>query len=248
MLKCLIIDDEQDGRDVLSMLIADYCPDLTVIETCSNGKDGVRAILKHQPDIVFLDINMPDMTGFEVLDCVKNLKLKVVFVTAYNQHAIRAFKYSAIDYILKPPSPQAIIEAVEKAKLVEFKGSTGQYELLINQLKNEDHIPDVIALPMADGLQVVRVQDIMYCRADRNYTNIHLADKKKILVSKQLKEFESLLTRNGFFRIHHSALINLRYINKYVRGDGGYVIMKDDCAIEVSRQKKEEFLKLINKI
>ncbi len=248
MLKCLIIDDEQDGRDVLGMLIADYCPDLYVIETCSNGKDGVKAILKHQPDIVFLDINMPDMSGFEVLDCVKNLKLKVIFVTAHNQHAIMAFKYMAIDYILKPPSPQAIIEAVEKAKIVEFKGNTSQYESLISQLKNEDHIPEVIALPMSDGLQIVRVQDIMYCKAERNYTNIYFADKKKVLVSKQLKEFESLLTQNGFFRIHHSALINLRYINKYVRGDGGYVIMKDEYTIEVSRQKKEEFLKLINKV
>src|SRR5882724_2108856 len=100
MLRCVIIDDEQDGRDVLSLLIADYCTGLSVIETCSNGKDGVKAILKHQPDIVFLDINMPDMSGFEVLDCVKNLKLKVIFVTAHNEHAIMAFKYMAIDYIL----------------------------------------------------------------------------------------------------------------------------------------------------
>lgn len=248
MLNCLIIDDEQDGRDVLSMLIADYCPDLFVIETCANGRDGVKAILKHQPDIVFLDIYMPDMSGFEVLDCAKNLKLKVIFVTAHNEHAIRAFKYSAIDYILKPPSPQGIIEAVDKAKLVEFKGSTSQYELLINQLKNEDNTPEVIALPMADGLQIVKVQDIMYCKADRNYTHVHFTDKKQVLVSKHLKEFESLLTQNGFFRIHHSALINLRYVSKYVRGEGGYVIMKDDSTIEVSRQKKEEFIKLINKI
>jgi two-component system, LytTR family, response regulator len=248
MHKCIIIDDEPDGRDVLSMLIADYCSGLSVIETCANGKDGVKAILKHQPDIVFLDINMPGMSGFEVLDCTKSLMLKVIFVTADNQHAIRAFKYSAIDYILKPPSPQAIIEAVEKARLVEFKGNTSQYDLLINQLRNEEHIPEVIALPMNDGLQVVKVQDIMYCKADRNYTHVHFADKSKTLVSKPLKEFESLLTAQGFFRVHHSALINLRYICKYVRGDGGYVVMKDECAIEVSRQKREELLKLINKI
>ena len=248
MLKCVIIDDEQDGRDVLSMLVADYCHDLRIMETCANGKDGVKAILKHQPDIVFLDIYMPNMSGFEVLDCVKNLRLKIIFVTAHNQHAIRAFKYSAIDYILKPPSPQAIIEAVEKANLLEFKSAASQYELLISQLKNEDRLPGVIALPMADGLHVVKVQDIMYCKADRNYTHIYLADKRNILVSKQLKEFENLLARHGFFRIHHSALINIRYISKYIRGDGGYVVMKDDCRIEVSRQKKDEFLKLINKI
>src|SRR3569623_1041360 len=132
MLKCLIIDDEQDGRDVLSMLITDYCADLTIVDTCSNGREGVKSILKHQPDIVFLDINMPDMSEFGVLDCVKNLRLKVIFVTAYNQHAITAFRYMAIDYILKPPSPQAIIDAVEKAKQVEFKSNASQYELLIS--------------------------------------------------------------------------------------------------------------------
>jgi len=248
MLKCLIIDDEQDGRDVMNMLISDFCTDLSVAESCANGRDGVKAIMKHHPDIVFLDIDMPDMSGFEVLDCVKNMKLKVVFVTAHNEHAIRAFKYSAIDYILKPPSPQSIIDAVEKAKQVEFRGSSSQYELLIGNLKNEDQLPEVIALPMADGLQVVRVQDIMYCKADKNYTHIHFADKKKMLVSKQLKEFESLLVHHGFFRVHHSAIVNLRYINKYVRGEGGYVIMKDDSTVEVSRQKKEEFMKLINRV
>lgn len=248
MLKCLIIDDEQDGRDVLAMLIGDYCPDLAVADTCADGKEGLKAILKHQPDIVFLDIYMPDMSGFEVLDCVKNLKLKVIFVTAHNEHAIRAFKYSAIDYILKPPSPQDIITAVEKAKSVAFAENPGQYELLINQLKNDDKSPQVIALPMADGLQIVKVQDIMYCKADRNYTHIHISEKKPLLVSKHLKEFENILVHNGFFRIHHSALINLAYISKYVRGEGGYVIMKDGAEIEVSRQKKEEFLKLINKV
>ena len=248
MLKCVIIDDEQDGRDVMSMLIADYCKDVSVIETCANGREGVKAILKHEPDIVFLDIYMPDMSGFDVLDCVKNLKVKVVFVTAHNQHAIRAFKYSAIDYILKPPSPQDIIDAVEKARHTEFRGSKSQYELLAGHLKNDNAVAEVIALPMADGLQVVSVQDIMYCKAERNYTHVHFADKKKILVSKHLKEFDNLLSGNGFFRIHHSAVVNLRYISKYVRGEGGYVVMKDDCMIEVSRQKKDEFLKLINKV
>ncbi len=248
MLNTIIIDDEQDGRDVLQMLVTDFCPDLTIVDICTNGKEGVKSILKHKPDLVFMDIDMPDMTGFDVLDCVKNLKLKIIFVTAHNQHAIRAFKYSAIDYILKPPSPQSLIEAVEKAKQIEFRNDGGQYDLLLNQLKQEDHLPDVIALPMADGLQVVNIQDIMYCKADRNYTHIHFIDKRKLLVSKQLKEFENLLAPHNFFRVHHSYLINLKYISKYVKGEGGYVVMKDDCSIEVSRQKKDEFLKLINKV
>ena len=248
MIKTIIVDDEQDGSDVLGMLIADYCSGLQVVEVCANGKDAVKAIIKHQPDLVFMDIDMPDMSGFDVLDCVKNMNIKVIFVTAHNEHAIRAFKYSAVDYILKPPSPQTLIEAVEKAKKIEFAGNTAHYDLLLNNLKSEAHAPQVIALPMADGLQVVPVEDIMYCKADRNYTHVHLCSKKTFLVSKQLKEFEHLLVHQGFFRVHHSALINLKYINKYVRGEGGYIIMKDDCSIELSRQKKDEFLKLINKV
>jgi two-component system, LytTR family, response regulator len=248
MLKAIIIDDEQDGRDVLGLLLADFCLDVTVAEICSSGKDGVKAILKHNPDIVFLDIDMPDMSGFDVLDCVKSLKLKVVFVTAYNQHAIRAFKYSAVDYLLKPVSPQDVIDAVERARQLHFQTDATQYELLLGHLKNEEQTPEVIALPMADGLQVVNIRDIMYCKADRNYTHVHMADKRKYLVSKQLKEFETLLVAHGFFRIHHSSLVNLKFINKYVRGEGGYVIMKDESTIELSRQKKEEFLKLINRI
>lgn len=248
MLKAIIIDDEQDGRDVLGMLIADFCPEVSLLEICSGGKDGVKAIQKHHPDIVFLDIDMPGMSGFDVLDCVKNMKLKVVFVTAHNQHAIRAFKYSAVDYLLKPVSPQDLIEAIAKAKQLHFHIDNSQYEMLLGHLKNEEQIPEVIALPMADGLQVVNIRDIMYCKADRNYTHVYMTDKRKYLVSKQLKEFENLLVSHGFFRIHHSSLVNLKFINKYVRGEGGYVIMKDESTIELSRQKKEEFLKLINKI
>ena len=248
MLRTIIIDDEQDGRDVLQLLITDFCPELEIIDICSNGTEGVRSILKHKPDLVFMDIDMPDMTGFDVLDCVKNLKLKIIFVTAHNEHAIRAFKYSAIDYILKPPSPLTLRDAVEKAQQIEFRQESSQYDLLLNQLKSEDHLPDVLALPMADGLQVVKIQDILYCKADRNYTHIHFIDTRKVLVSKQLKEFEALLTPHAFFRVHHSSLINLKYISKYVKGEGGYIIMQDNSTIELSRQKKDEFLKLINKV
>lgn len=248
MLKCIIIDDEQDGRDVLQLLISEFCPDVTIADLCASGKDGIKAILKHQPDLVFLDIDMPDMTGFDVLDCVKTQKMKVIFVTAHNQYAIRAFKYSAIDYILKPASPQAILEAVEKAKQIEFRNYSNQYDVLTSTLKNESQLPEVIALPLADGLQVARIAEIMYCKADKNYTHVHFTNGKKLLVSKQLKEFESLLAPHGFFRVHNSSLVNIAQVSKYVRGEGGYLIMNDNASIEVSRQKKDELLKLLNRL
>lgn len=248
MLKCIIIDDEQDGRDVLQLLITEFCTDVTIADLCASGKDGIKAILKHQPDLVFLDIDMPDMTGFEVLDCVKTQKMKVIFVTAHNQYAIRAFKYSAIDYILKPASPQAILEAVEKAKQIEFRNYSNQYDVLTSTLKNESQLPEVIALPLADGLKVARIAEIMYCKADKNYTHVHFTNGKKLLVSKQLKEFESLLAPHGFFRVHNSSLVNIAQVSKYVRGEGGYLIMNDNASIEVSRQKKDELLKLLNRL
>lgn len=248
MIKCIIIDDEQDGRDVLQLLITDFCPGVSIAEMCSNGKDGVKAIQKHHPDLVFLDIDMPDMSGFEVLDCVKNQKMKVVFVTAHNQYAIRAFRYSAIDYILKPASPQAILEAVEKAEQVEFRNNANQYELLSATLKNENQLPEVIALPLADGLQVARITEIMYCKADKNYTHVHFTNGKKLLVSKQLKEFETILAPHGFFRVHNSFLVNIAQVSKYIRGEGGYLLMNDNASIEVSRQKKDELLRLLNRV
>ena len=248
MIKTIIVDDELDGSDVLNILIKDYCTDLSVVEICNSGQSAVKAIIKHQPELLFLDINMPGMSGFDVLDCIKNMNVKVIFVTAHNQHAIRAFKYSTVDYILKPASAQQLIEAVEKAKKIEFSDNKISYSLLLNSFKNEVISPQIIALPMADGLQVISIEDIMYCKAEGNYTFVYLYKQKAVLVSKQLKEFEKLLTQYSFFRVHHSAIINLKYVTKYVRGEGGYVIMKDECSIEVSRQKKDQLLRLINKV
>ena len=248
MIKTIIVDDEQDGSDVLSMLIAEYCTDLSVVEVCSSSSEAVKAIIKHQPELVFMDIDMPSMSGFDVMDCIKHMQIKVIFVTAHNQHAIRAFRYSAVDYILKPASPQSLIGAVEKARKMEFSDDIIRHQALLSNLKTDPGTAHVIALPLADGLQVVSVNDIVYCKAERNYTYVHLVDNTFVLVSRQLKEFEKQLDRHGFFRVHHSAIINLKFIAKYVRGDGGYIIMKDGNSIEVSRQKKEEFLKLINKV
>jgi len=249
MLKAVLVDDEEGGRQVLQHLLKDYCPEVEVAAACSNGPEGVQAILKHQPDLVFMDIDMPDMSGFDVLECVKNLQPKVIFVTAHNQHAIRAFRYSAVDYLLKPVHPSALTEAVQKASQVEFKrGDSAQYELLAQQLQHREQLPEIIALPMADGLELTRIDDILYCKADRNYTHIFRLGKTKLLVTRQLKEFETMLVPHCFFRVHNSTLVNLKYVRKYIRTDGGYVEMEDGTALEISRMRKEEFLSLLQKV
>jgi two-component system, LytTR family, response regulator len=250
MLKAIIVDDEEDGRTVMEVLLRDHFKDISIEAICENGKDGVKAIIELHPDIVFLDIDMPGMNGFDVLDCVKSLPVKVIFVTAHNEHAIRAFKYSAVDYILKPVSIDDLREAISKAQNIQFHqmGLVSRYEMLLNQLNQKDQVPEVIALPLADGLQVVNVHQIMYCKADRNYTHVHIHPAEKVLVSRPLKEFENMLIPHGFFRIHHSALINMKYVSKYVRSDGGYVLMKDNSSIEIARQRKDAFLKLIQKV
>lgn len=249
MLKTIIIDDEQDAREIMVNLLRKFEKDIVVVAVCENGKEGVQAIIKHEPDLVFLDIDMPGMDGFDVLDCVKNLPIKIIFATAHNQHAIRAFKYSAIDYLMKPVGSDDLANAIEKVKCSQLSQvQATQYGMVLKQMKQKETLPEVVALPMSDGLHVVNIGDIMYCKADRNYSDVHLVGSEKILVSRPLKEFELLLLPHGFFRIHHSALINLRFVSRFVRSDGGYVMMKDGKSIEISRQKKEEFLKLIQKL
>lgn len=249
MLKSVIIDDEDDARSVMIGLLKRFNQDISLVAVCKNGKEGVQAIIHHQPDLVFLDIDMPGMDGFDVLDCVKHLPLKIIFVTAHNQHAIRAFKYSAIDYLMKPVGAEDLESAVEKVKNRQVSQmQSEQYQMVLKQFRQKDNLPEVIALPMADGLHVVNISEIMYCKAERNYSYVHQQNKEQILVSRPLKEFETILQPHGFFRIHHSSLINLRFISRYVRSDGGYVLMKDGKSIEISRQRKDEFLKLLQKL
>ena len=249
MLKTIIIDDEKDAREVMKSMLKKFEEDITVIAVCENGKEGVQAIIQNQPDLVFLDIDMPGMDGFDVLDCVKHLPLKIIFATAHNQHAIKAFKYSAMDYLMKPVHIDDLAMAIEKVKNMQLSQiQSEQYGMVLKQMKQTESLPEVIALPMADGLQVVNIADIMYCKADRNYTYVHLQSLEQILVSRSLKEFETILLPHGFFRIHHSTLINLRFVSRYVRSDGGYVMMKNGKSIEISRQKKDEFLSLLQKL
>lgn len=248
-IKAIIIDDEERARTALSSLLSSYCPEVEVIDLCANVLDGVASIKKNQPDLLFLDVEMPVYNGFELLnffsesDSQQN-PFEVIFVTAYSQHAITAFKVSAIDYILKPIDIDSLTEAVEKFKSKkQFTQMQERIQLLQENLKNEEF--ERIALPMSEGLHFVAISEIVFLKADGSYTEVHLSSGTKILVSKKLKFFEDLLNRRSYiFRPHRSYLINLNHISRYVKGEG-IIVMRNNAQLPISRDKKQTFELLV---
>ncbi len=247
MLKAIIIDDEEGARITLSSLIKEYAPDVEVIAQCSNVPDGVLAINKNNPDIVFLDIEMPEYNGFELLDFFKEIHFETIFVTAYSQYAIKAFEVSAVDYLLKPVEIESLKNAVEKAKLKRSQANIMQrLDLMKNTYKGEE--VKKIALPMSDGLLFVDVNEIIFFEADRAYTHVFLKNGSKITVSKAMRVFEDVLNnRLFFFRPHRSYLINLNYMKKYNKGES-LIIMDNNINVSVSREKKQDFEMLLKEL
>lgn len=249
MIHCLIIDDESDAREALKLAVEKYCPEVEVIAACETPKKGLEAILNLQPDLVFLDVEMPGMSGFDLLQQLEDISFAVIFVTAYNRYAIKAIKFSALDYLLKPVDPDDLVRAVRKAKDWQHqKELTFRYQSVLSNIKNQQLNMDKLAIPDSEGIIFVETADIICCRADGNYTMLYLIGGKTILVSKPLKDFEAMLSNHGFSRVHHAALINMKHIQKYVKGDGGYVILSDNHHVDVSRRKKEAFLRQFNKV
>ena len=219
-----------------------------MLATAQGGIQGIELIRKHQPDLVFLDIEMPHKNGFDVLNETKDCRYKVIFTTAYDQFAIRAFKFSALDYLLKPIDIRELQEAVEKAAVKEEQGSLDEkLQVLISQLQSPVR-QERIALPVADGMQFFHTDEILRCESDSNYTHISLTNGKKITIAKTLKEVEESLRGVDFYRIHQSHLVNMNHISKVVKGEGGYVVMKDGTTITISRNKKEAFLESFRKL
>lgn len=247
MLKAIIIDDEEGARFTLSTLLEEYCPNISIIAQCSNVPEGVLAINKHTPDIVFLDIEMPEYNGFELVEFFKIVDFEIIFVTAYSQYAIRAFEVSAVDYLLKPVEIEQLQAAVEKASQKRSQANIMQRLDLMKSTYNGDEIKK-IALPMSDGLMFVDVAEIILFEADRAYTHVFLKNGSKITVSKPMRTFEDILENRQFiFRPHRSHLININYIKKYVRGDG-MIFMDNGVALPVSRERKQEFEALLKEL
>ncbi len=204
---------------------------------------GIVLIKKNSPEVVFLDIQMPDGSGFNLLESFNNANFHVVFITAYDQYALKAIKFSALDYILKPIDPQQLINAVEKVKKIA-PAKIQSPERITNLLKNNKNISK-IALPTLNGYRFVNIKDIIRCESDNNYTNFYLQTTEQLIVTRTLKEYEIMLKDDSFVRVHQSHLVNLDFVEQYIKGDGGTVIMSDGSEVEISRRKKETFLNSI---
>lgn len=248
MIRCILIDDESNSLEMMEWLLKTYCPQVKIEAMCNAAEKGIEAINKFRPDVVFLDIEMPHMNGFTMLEQFDKLFFDVVFCTAYDQFAIKAFRYSALNYLLKPVDPEDLKETIKRLEEKRSAPSPGQIELLLQNIKQTNK-PTVqrIALTTGDGMIFVSTSEILYCQAESNYTSVVLAGGKKILVSKVLKEIDEALAGSDFFRIHNSFLININHIKKFVRGDGGYVIMEDGTNVSISRGRRQEFMELFSK-
>ncbi|MEO6819455.1 MAG: LytTR family DNA-binding domain-containing protein [Ginsengibacter sp.] len=249
MIRTIIIEDEPVSQEMLTLMLKRHPADITIIDTCSNPSDGIESITKHQPDLVFLDIQMPKMNGFEMLKKISIINFEVIFTTAYDQYAINAIKVSALDYLLKPVDDEDLTIAIEKCKeRMQERKPQQRFEHLFNNLTNKNPLDKTIALGASDGISFVKMSDILRVEANGRYAKFHLLDKQTILVSKTLGDFEEILSANQFFRVHDSAIINLNHVKKYTRGDGGTVLLSDGTELDVARRRKDDFIKLIPKI
>jgi two-component system, LytTR family, response regulator len=245
MITAIIIDDEAKGRLALREKLSAYCPLVQVLAEADNGQEALLLIQHNKPQLIFLDIEMPRMNGFEMLNALQEKNFHVIFTTAYDQYAIKAIKYAAFDYLLKPIDIEELKTAVEKIELKETNQTKKQVELLQQNIEHPKKQLNKLAIPTLEGLLFFDINDIIHLEANSNYTFIHFSGKPKITASKTLKEFEEILPEDIFFRTHHSHLINLNYIKRYIKGDGGQIELQNGNYVDVSRRKKEEFLKAI---
>jgi two-component system LytT family response regulator len=243
MLKAIIVDDEPNCCKTLLLLLNRYCPQVQVTGTFYNGLEALSSIKKTTPDIVFLDVEMPKMNGFEMLQELPWINFHLIFTTSYDQYALKAFRFSAIDYLLKPIDREELQNAVQKVLQRSEKPMAEQLRILLQKAYEPAAPISKIALPTMEGLQMILIDSILYCESDDNYTTIISRGNKKWMVSRTLKEVEEMLEDHSFVRVHRSFLVNLNEIEKYIKGEGGYLIMSDGSTIDVSRSKKEVLLK-----
>jgi two-component system LytT family response regulator len=256
MIRTILIDNEKDSLSALRIVLEEYCPEIEIVAVCQSAPDGVTSIIKNKPELIFLDIEMPLMNGFELLEKVKDQQLSVIFTTAFHHYAIIAIRYSAIDYLVKPIDPHELVLAVNRyiqGRKIHTTSNLDQFQFLIDTLSQKAHTYKKLAIPNLEGFKLVHVDDILYCEADDNYTYIYIKNPNgknpiKIIASRILKDIQHLLSEYDMFvRIHHSYLVNLNEVNQYVRGEGGHVVMHDGTVLAVSRNKKEALMKYIGK-
>lgn len=247
MINAVIVEDEERNASVLQSMLSEYCPQVKLLDLFDSVKTALKGIPEKQPQLVFMDIMLGDGNAFDILSKLEERNFEVIFITAYDKFAIKAIKFCALDYLVKPISIVDLQDAVNKYVNKETKqNEPKRYDELLQNIKSGEGKLQRISLPTLEGYLFYDLKDIIRLDADGSYTNVHLCSKEKILVSRQLKEFESLLDSDGFFRVHHSHLINLSHIKKYVKGSGGYVVMNDGEHVEVASRRKEDFLKAMH--
>jgi len=245
-ITAIIVDDDEFCCFQLNDLITRYCPEIEVAAICNSGADGLLKIQEYNPDLLFLDVEMPGMNGFEMARKLPAVNFEIIFTTAHAHYAIRAIRFSALDYLVKPIDAIALQEAVGRMQeKLEQKSPAASKPLEILGIPAEKKFSN-LAVPTMEGLLFIGLDDIIRCESNDKYTKIFLADKKMVMASRTLGDFEMLLEPHGFFRIHKSYLINLKHLRKYLRGEGGQVIMADGSTLDVSRRKKDELMELVS--
>lgn len=244
-LNAILIDDEYSSLQNLQQKLTEFCPDINVVATALKPEEAILLIRQHKPDVIFLDIEMPRMNGFRMLDELGEPNFDIVFTTAYNHYAVDAIRISAFDYLTKPIAIKDLQNTVERLIKNRKHYTRDRLNLLQTTLSSSKSQDEKIAVPTGDGLEFIPIKTIIHIESSSNYSTLFLTDGKKLLITKQLGDFEDLLNPYHFLRVHNSHLINLSLIKKYIRGDGGQVVMQNGDVIDVARRKKEEFLKRI---
>jgi two-component system LytT family response regulator len=248
MLRVLIIDDESNIRTMIAEIVKNFCEGAEVVGQAGSVKEGKDKINALHPDLVLLDIKMDDGTGFDLLEQLDRIEFKVIFVTAFQEFAVKAFKFSALDYILKPVDPDELIKAVGSTRDLVLHHQQTQLEHLSERLKEKDQSTKMILLKTSDSIHLVHVDEIFYCEADGGYTHFHTKHIMEILVSKPLSEYEEILGEYGFFRVHKSFLVNLQKVLRFEKEDGGQLVMEGDSRVPVASRKREQLFELLEKI
>lgn len=244
-MNVIIIDDESAVRNTLTALLGDGYPDLKILAQVASVEEGLEAIGRHHPDLVFLDVEMPDGTGFDLLKKLPDINFRVVFITGHQKYALDAIKVSALDYLLKPVDAGELKLAVEKARLVLNKEEEKIKLQALNENLQDRKILKRIILRTADALQLISVSEIIRAEADSNYTNFYLAGNRRIIVSRTIKEFESMLSGSGIIRVHQSHLVNIIFIDRFMKRDGGYLLLREGTKIPVSPNLKNQVIQSI---
>jgi two-component system, LytTR family, response regulator len=249
-MKALLVDDEPDGIRTLTKMLELNCPDVEIVASCANATTAREKLQEMEPDVMFLDIRMPGKNGFDMLAELPEKNFEVIFVTAHNEYMLQAFQFSAVDYLMKPVDEDRLVEAVDRVKKrLHREKNTAQSEALIHNLSKAGSPGEMrLCLPTQKGFSIVKLEEILYCEAERSYTIFHFVNNRPVMVSKPLYDYEKLLTDTRFLRIHKSYLVNLLHVKEYLRGEGGTIVMTNGTEIEVSRRKKEQFLEKIRDV